>query len=339
LYEVFFDATLGVGPGRLTSEAKQREKGDWQTMMVTTSNYNFVDFLINKQKSSGAGIYRVFEYEVSKPPAGSPGLMNEMDASRTMQELENNYGIMGMKYAKMLGSDPEAIDKFTKDVCDTFRNEVKAEPAERYWTATCGTLIAGAKLANLIGATFDVTALHKWLVAQYYRNRERHMVEATEGGTEVHAEEHLSNFLRDHQLNALYTDSFPQGKGKPSEPKVFFGPKLDRGESIFVQWALNDKLLRFSRSEFRKYLAAQKVPPTSVMRGLAKHFKMTQTSAMLGAGTPWVVLQAHLIQIPVEEGTPLYELMMAHKPISETVPLGTSLPKPQPPQAEASTAH
>jgi hypothetical protein len=338
LYEVFFDATLGVGPGRLTSEVTQRAKGDWQTMMVTTSNYNFVDHLINMQKSTGSGIYRVFEYEIAKPLPGAPGVINEMDASRTMQELENNFGQMGLKYAKMLGSDPAGIDAFTKDICDKFREEVKAQPSERFWTATCGTLIAGARLANLIGASFNVDALHKWLVEQYLKNRARHKDEANEGGTVTHAEEHLSNFLRDNAANAIYTNTFPQGKGKPGEIKVYHAPRLDRGESIYIQWALDDKVLRFSRSQFRKYLSQQKVPPTSVLRGLATHYNMSQTSAMLGAGTEWVVLQAHLINIPVKEGTPLHELMMAHKPILDTAPQGTSLPTPQPQQAPASTA-
>lgn len=338
LYEVFFDATLGVGPGRLTSDVTQRTKGDWQTMMVTTSNYNFVDFLINKQKSTGAGIYRVFEYEVSKPPPGAPGMINEMDASRTMQELEGNFGVMGLKYAKMLGSDPKGIDDFTKNICDKFREEVKATPSERYWTATCGTLIAGAELANLVGAKFDVPTLHKWLVVQYLKNRARHMSEANEGGTEVHAEEHLSNFLRDHLSNAIYTDTFPKGSGQPAPVKVFSGPRIDKGESIYVQWAITDKVLRFSRSEFRKYLAAQKVPPTSVMRGLTTHYKMTERRATLGAGTPWVVLQANLIEIPVEDGSPLHELMMAHKPTLDSAPLGTSLQTLPQPQAATSTA-
>lgn len=336
LYEVFFDATLGVGPGRLTSEIKQRDKGDWQTMMITGSNYNFVDFLVNMQKSTDAGIYRVFEYEVPDVPPGSPGVINDMDASRIMQELEANFGVVGMKYAKMLALAPKDIDLHTKALCDEFRTHVNPLPAERYWTATCGTLIAGATFANMIGATFDIPAMKAWLIEQYLKNRSRRASEATEGGTEIHAEEALSNFLRDKADRALFTDTFPHGKGKPSSVSIIHGPRLEGAKGIEVHWAVEDKLLRFSRSEFRKYLMQQKIPPTSVMRGLAKHFNMSQSYAMLGATTPWAIGQSHLICIPVEEGSSLYSLMMAHRPHavapSDTGLLATS---PQTPPAKS----
>jgi hypothetical protein len=324
LYEVFFDATLGVGPGRLKSDATQRDKVDWQTMLVTGSNYNFVDFLINMQKSTDAGIHRVFEYEMSVPGENAPGILTTMDASRIMQELEANYGVMGMKYAKLLSGAPEAIDSMTKEICENFATEVKQTQKERFWTATCGTILAGAKLANALGATFDEAALHDFLVKTYYANRIRRQDEATEGGTEIHAEEILTNFLRDKLDRTLYTDTFPQGRGKPPAISVIHGPRVDGGKGIEVHWAIKDHLLRFSRTEFRKYLHHQKIPASSILRGLKDHFGMDQTYAMLGAGTPWNVGQAHLICIPVKEGTALHGLMMAHRPA-----LGASEPQPQ----------
>ena len=334
LYDVFFDATLGVGPGRLTSNIVQRDKSDWQTMMVTGSNYNFVDFLANMQKSTDAGIYRVFEYEIKKPAEDAPGMIGTMDASRIMQELEANYGVIGMAYAKMLSGAPMDIDEYTKSVCEDFAKKVSPTKAERFWIATCGTLLAGANLANQIGATFDTKAMEAFLIEEYHKNRERRRTEAVEGGTEVHAEEVLSNFLRDKLDHSMYTDTFPQGRGKPPVISTHHAPRLDSGKGVEVQWATKDAILRFSRLRFRDYLKQQKIPVASVMRGLTEHFGMYESYAMLGANTPWAVGQAHLLCIPVKEGTSLHSLMMVHKPLTtQVIPTGLPPKSPQTPPA------
>jgi hypothetical protein len=317
LYEVFFDATLGVEGSRLTSQVVQRDKGDWQTMMITASNYNFVDYLINMQKSTDAGIHRVFEYEMTAPPDQGPGIMSTMEASRIMQELENNYGAMGMKYAKLLALDPAGVDKMTNEICESFAKEVAQTKKERLWVSTAGTILAGAKLANMLGATFDEVALHQFLVKTYLANRERRKEEALEGGTAIHVDEILANFLRDNRDHTIYTDTFPHGKGKPPSITIIHAPQIDRGKGVKVHFAVHDNLLRFSRTEFRKYLGFQKIGPASVMRGLNEHYGAFPANAMLAASTPWAVGQAHLICIPVKEGTPLFELMTAHRPVVE----------------------
>jgi len=308
-------------------------------MMISTSNYNFVDFLCNMQKTNDAGIYRVFEFEIPKPADDGVGVINGIEATRAFQELENNYGGMGMRYAQMLGHKPAEIDAFTRSVCDKFASDMKVVPVERYWTATCGTILAGAQLANLIGATFDIPALEKFLKDQFSKNRARRDTEAVQGGTVVHVEEILANFLRDNRDYTIYTDTFPQGKGRPPAISVISSPHLNSGKGVRIQFAIKDKLLRISRSKFREYLAHQKIPPATVMRGLTEHFKMFSGNAMLAANTPWVVLQAHLLCIPVEDGTPLAELMVAQRltPTGVGEQPAMSPQTPPPPSEQSST--
>lgn len=315
VFDVFFTGTEGVGPSRLTSNIELRDRGDWQTMLVICANLSFVDYIVQNQPTTDAGVYRVFEYETKEADPNGPGRLSAMDASRITQELEHNYGVMGMKYATVLGRTPNDIDEYTRAITAEFGKMVGEQQPERFWTATCGTLIAGAELANSLGATLDVEALRAFLLKQYQLNRERRVSEATTGGSIMNTEEALTNYLRAHTTDAIYTDTFPQGKGKPAAVSLVYAPPLDRNRGIKVQWAIKDRLLRISRGSFTDYLNAKSVPPAAIYRGLKEHFGMTVKYSTLAAATPYRAGQEHILTIPVPEGSELEQQMLAHSPV------------------------
>ena len=61
-----------------------------------------------------------------------------------------------------------------------------------------GVLLAGAALANKLGAELDIEAMYKFLTATFLNNRRIRGGEGTEGGTLNNTEQSLSKFLNFH---------------------------------------------------------------------------------------------------------------------------------------------
>lgn len=314
VYDTFFGGSEGVGGGRLTSNIEQRGKDDWQTMLITCSNISLVDYVVRDQRTTPAGMARVFEYNIGRRTTDD-GQLNTMDASRITQELENNYGMIGLKYARLLANSPDAADELTKAICESFGKTINATEDERYWVSICGTLLAGAGYANLFGAKIDVEALNKFLHQAYQKNRERVVDEGTEGGTQMHTEEVLTGFLQTHIENALFTDLFPAGQGRGKSVTVIFGPDPNRPRPIYVQWAQGESKLRISRHKFVEYLTDQNISQFQVIKGLRDYFKAKTVRTILGGGTSLRSgLQEHVLEIPVPKGSNLEAAMLAHSP-------------------------
>ena len=314
VYNTFFNGSEGVGGGRLTSNIEQRDKDDWQNLLVTCSNISMVDYVVSDQRTTTAGMYRVFEYNILKLD-NAPGQINTIDASRMTQELEHNYGQVGLKYARLLANSPDASDELTKGICNRFAASVQATKEERYWVAVCGTLLAGAGYANLFGAQINTDALTEFLKVAYQANRARMVDEATEGGSRINTDEALTGFLQANIENALFTGTFPMGRGKPKQVSFIFGPDQNRPRPIHVQWAVDDRLLRFSRRVFAAYLRDTNTSPVQITNSLKELYKAETIIAILGAGTSYRTgLQEHVIQIPVPVGSILESAMLAHTP-------------------------
>lgn len=310
--------TEGVGPGRLTPGAEQRDKTEWQTMMCICANISFIDHVAVLLRQSDAGMYRVLEYKIKKVPSTALGQLQSYDVSRATQHLENNYGIMGMKYAKMLASNPYAIDNYTMKVVDSFARELQTNAGERNWAAGVGVLLAGAGLANeLLEASgfegrFDLVAMRTLLKNTVLQMRTRITDENVEGGSVDNTESTLTAFLKAYVGETVYTDTYPMGQGKPKAVSTIYGPQLNHPKPIQVHWATTERLLRISRDEFTAWLNDNNMSASNVMDGLKTHFKATIVKSRLAGNTLYQCGRELLIHIPVPAGSPLEELMYAH---------------------------
>ena len=314
VYDTFFSGSEGVGGGRLTSNIEQRGKGQWQTMLITCSNISLVDYVVADQRTTPAGMARVFEYHIARDLT-APGRIGFMDASRITQELENNYGMVGLKYARLLANSPDAADELTKAICENFGKIVKATEDERYWVSICGTILAGAGYANLFGAQIGIDKLTEFLKEKYQENRDRVVDEGTEGGTQRHTEEVLTGFLQTHVENTLFTDIFPAGQGRQKSVRIVFCPDPNRPRPIYVQWAQGDRKLRISRHKLVEYLTEQNISQFQVLKGLRDFFKAKTARAILGGGTQFRSgLQEQVIEMPIPVGSALEAAMLAHSP-------------------------
>jgi Domain of unknown function (DUF927) len=314
VFDTLFSGSEGVGPGRLTSNIEQRDRGDWQTLLIICSNLSFVDHIVSEQKTTVAGMYRVFEYEIPKVPSTAPGQIDAMDASRITQALEANYGVMGLAYAKWLGSDPIRADNLTLEISQEFGRTVGSTKEDRFWVALCGTMLAGAHVANTLGATLDVPTMREFLCAAFEKNRGRMVEEGTAGGTLANTENALTGFLKAFSAETIWTDSFPAGSGKPPVVTLLCG--LQHSKACQVQWAVGDRLLRISREAFVTYMERERKPPRQVLTGLTNHFQARVARGTLGAGTQFTSGREFLIHIPIPFGSSLEAQMNAHKVVA-----------------------
>lgn len=326
VFNTLFSASEGIDGGRMNRDITSSKRKEWQTLMCLGSNLSFIDYLTLVQKTTDAGINRAFEIEVPFAAPGSVGQIESFVASRLTQELETNFGRMGEVYAKMLANDPKSIDEWVMAEMSKFAKEVNQTKDERFWVAVCVTLLCGAAAANALGCSFDVPRMRAFLIDQYQASRAKKKEEATEGSTLDHIEDTLSAFLKAVIGDTIYTDTFPSGAvGRSSKPvNVLWGPRTDIPRACQVQWAVQDLVLRISRKRLYDYLEQQKMPPTSTMKGLKKHYGATVARGSLGANTVYRAPQERIITIPVVVGSQLYEVMNAHKDM-EAEPTTTGL--------------
>lgn len=308
VFTAYFDMSQGQGPGRLNTNIEQRDRPDWQTFMAICGNKSFVDHVAKKQKDTNAGINRVFEIEIRPRieafPNGAPGLVTTMEADRMAQELEQNYGIIGMEYARMLGRNAAAIDEITRKICENFAKEVGATLEERYWSAGCGVLLAGAKFANMLGATIDLPALHAFLLKAYEVQRDRRNEEGLEGGTVDHTIQVMTRFLKSCVRNQCWTDTVPAGAGGRSKVQLLAGPPINQPYEIEVQWVTGARLLRIAKDRLTKFLDEEEIGRRSLLKGLEVNFKATTGKVKLAGGTMYRCGQENVIDIPVPKGSP-----------------------------------
>ena len=311
LFNTMFVATQGAEGGRLNTDSTYKERLEWQTLLAACSNSSFVEYLVRKQKSTTAGMRRVFEIEFNKRD-DDIGMVNAVDAGRVFAALEQNYGVIGAEYARMLASEHVAIDLMVADTCKAFREKVEGTSDENYWWGSCGVLLVGAQLANRLGANLDIEAMEEHLRISFINNRNIRSGEGTEGGSYANTEHALVSFLNFYigSGNSVVVDRLFEHKHKPVS--VLRQPGDNR--PVYVEIARDQRKVVFSKREMREFLAKKEIQARQVFNGLAGYFKAVDVKITLGGGTRWTQGQEYCIEITVPFGQPhvLNDLLTSH---------------------------
>jgi len=319
VFKVLFSSTEGVGASRLNVNAETKPRGLWNTLMTICSNHSFIDYIESVQKTTDAGVLRTFEYEIKKMQPGGTGTPTH-EATRLVADLESNFGHMGLRYARVLGSDPEGMLKLVTHVQNELDARLKPLQPERFWTVVMACIIVGAQLANAIGANFSEKEIKDFLIKQFYENRRRQKDNSTVGGTAIHTEEVLTQFFKAYMGESLYTDKFPApGKVLKNSVKPLWWPDARFPRGIQVQYCVDSRVIRFSRPEFYSFLETKKTMKRPIVNGLVDHFNMKSMFVKLGAGTQYGSGQEHVFQIDVKPGSALEELLDAHASYTQPV--------------------
>jgi hypothetical protein len=284
--EITFEVTGGRERARMTQSVQQRKAGTWQTMLVSASNDSLSDQVANVTKTTTAGLYRIFEYEVKR---GTKGQINPSDAQRVLAKLNDNFGQVGLEYAKFLGANFERLDKEVGEFLRKLGAEVTATSDERFWVALIACICMGASYANELGFTsIDEDALKKFLIGVLGDMRRNRTNQANDMRNPMHVSTLFAQFLTVMEAkHTLYTNRIHilQGKPAPESIKIASISHALKLDGLYVQVGQEDKLLRFSRTQFRWWLGQRGIPQKIFMDALAREFGMREVRGRLGAGT------------------------------------------------------
>lgn len=309
LFQTMFVASQGMEGGRLNTDATMKERLEWQTLLVSCSNASFVEFLTRRQKSTTAGMRRVFEIDYRRNPR-EPGMIDSMEAARTFAALEHNYGIIGAEYAKKITTEHDTVEKLVVETTNRFKNKVKGAPDESYWWGICGVLLSGAQLARCLGINLDAEAMEDFLVTSFLKNRETRRNEGTEGGSTDNTENMLTSFINTYKgTNSLHVER----KFWTSAKTVKTLKWPEHGRPIFMQFNRAERSVSISKRVLKEYLENNSVLNTrQFFSGLQDHFKSYVYKMTLGAGTPFAQTQEACIEIPIPKGSPLEDALLSY---------------------------
>jgi hypothetical protein len=293
---VVFTIGQGKEKSRLRANASQRTPGTWQTLMVSASNESLLDIVEQQTRATTAGIYRVFEYEVTP---GGKGQIDPSDAQRTVAKLNDNYGVIGRDYAQVLGIEFPRIEQDMAQLGREIGLEVNTVPDERFWIGTICCILLGARYANEQGyTTIDEERLKEFLLKVLDKMRGIRKDARQDLKEAFNVSNIMSSFFADMRHRyMLQTNICRTGVGKPAPGSIIMVGDHTRLETVFVRVGHNDKILRISSNRFTKWLKDNDHSRTVVMNALVEKFKATTLKARIGSGTTFAGPAEYVIEI------------------------------------------
>lgn len=200
-------------------DGKAKAPAVWNTDTLVLSNVSMVDHFTNSADETEATIMRVLEFEVSPHPNAST--LSSAHITTLTTKLDANYGGLGQVYAEYLGRNRAQVEEECRAECADVEQQLRATQDERYWTSLIATTLLGAALAKRLGlADFDVSAMRTFLFQVFYdmQARRTHADKTLQSSGNV--ADLWSDFLGSLRDAALFTDTWPQGRGGRACPSV-----------------------------------------------------------------------------------------------------------------------
>jgi hypothetical protein len=297
--KIAFGLTKEKEKERMNQNATMRESGSWQTLLVSASNDSIMNFIVQQTKQTAAGIYRVFEYEVPAATS-SVGQIDQADFSRVVGRLEDNYGHIGLEYARYLGSNHASIEKDVEAFYKAIGNEINTLNEERYWRVMLASLLKGAEYSNKLGFTnIDGFALKKFLFKVIDDLRVERNDQPVDLNIALNVSNVLAQFLNTHRSrHTLRTNKIHVGRGKPAKGTIAIKTiSPDRLEAIRIHVGEDDKMLRISKTYFGEWLGQNGYSPHAVMKAMTTEFGAISLQARMAGGTEYAGSSEYLMEI------------------------------------------
>ena len=301
---LMFQLTSGKERSRMSSDITQRSVGTWQTMLISASNESIIDYVVNRTKMTTAGVFRTFEYEVEK---GVHGQIEGAEADQILSKLHDNYGHVGLEYAKYLGENFQQVEIEVAEFRKQLGIEVKAQNDERFWTAAITSVCMGARYANMLGFTeIDEDELKQFMLRTLEGMREQIKAQPNDMANSTNVENVLAQYLNAMRArHTLWTDVMLIAKGRPAKDAVKVVRDATRLEDVYVHIAVDSKIMRISSTHFSDWLKDKGYSRHMFTRALEKDFSSKNIVGRIGGGTQYAVASnEYLIEIHLA-GTPL----------------------------------
>lgn len=309
--KLMFQLTGGKEKSRATREGGLAKQHSWSTLLIYASNESLYDAVLKSMATSNAGHMRMFEFTV--PPITEDQrcpMLGEM-----VRKLRDNYGEAGLRYAKYIGENYEAMHDRINQTRIDWENYLHAEPDERFWVAALTVLTVGAQVANEIGLTsFDVDGLTGFLESEFLRMRGEKNMAPNDLSKTGNVASILGDFLAERMLaHSITTNRVLITRGKPAANAVAVEgegtSRLDRLQGLEIQFGRENQLLRISDSALGIWLKAREISKSSFLQAMEAQLGAKSTHGRLGSGTKYAdQITRKLWQIPLA-GTELEQFL------------------------------
>lgn len=287
---LMFQVSQGKERSRLKSNITAQHVGTWNTLITVASNESITDHVRHLVHGTDAGLLRVFEVTV-------PYLHKRGDIDSLSASLDSNFGNIGGEYAEWLVQNREKAILLLDKVKLQFSQRVHADSAERFWVATCATLLTAALITNRLKLTaIDTKQFTGWLVKEFLRSRAEQTMDFDP--VDVRAKKYLFQFLDVHKDQLVVFDHL-SGKGVASVGTLH--SQLPKGEILGV-YATEDKKVRIKKAPFAEWIYEHhKEPHTRLLEAL-KMQGCVERKASVSVGIPNAVQsRAPVLDVPLED--------------------------------------
>jgi hypothetical protein len=294
--KVLFRMTSGREKSRMTARITQRDPGRWQTLMVSASNDSILNFIVNRTNTTTAGLYRVFEYEVT------PGVNGQIDSSvatKMIAKLNHNYGQAGLIYSEFLANNAARIDMEVADFLSAIGKEANFAKEERFWRTLIGTICMGAKYANELGLTsIDEEALKRFMYRALAEMRGQRHSQTMDMKKSENVSDRFARFLNDSRArHTIFTNRVHISRGRPTPGSIKIMRPTEKLDSIHVHIGLEDKIMRISSGALHQWLADQDYSRPIFVKALEKEFGMKRVNGRMASGTDLSGASEYLFEI------------------------------------------
>lgn len=295
---LIFQLTSGREKARARADMSFAKTESWKTMIISASNASLLETIGVATPTTTAGIYRIFEYEIT----GKPGGGGASDAQRILARLDHNYGAVGLEYAKWLGENYEQCDVDMGQVLRDLTTELNATNDERFWITTMGCTLMGARYATELGyLNIDEAELKAFLVDVFHKMRAHRADVHVDMGNQANVVNTLAQYVNAMSANTLITDVMWMSRGRPAPGAVNIIPPAppQLTTSLYIHIAKSQGVMRVSSTHMSMWLSQRGMPRLPFLRALERELGASKIKAGLGGGTDYAKMQEYLIEIPL----------------------------------------
>jgi hypothetical protein len=285
--QLVYNIPQGREKARMGPDTMLRETGEWETMVVFTSNRSLMDLVIDQTEGTDSGMARLFE---AKMPQGN--LTFVADAGETIKLTEANYGHAGREFARYVTANLPAVQKHIRDLNVGLAKQWGLEPAERFYLAGCVAALTAAEIAKKLNLfDFDIPALYSWLTKAFMelrRDRNAQPLHTRAGGTDI--EQLLSAFYYEMADFRLVTNVSSGGK----IVDILDHP---RNNEVRLQVIGDEQILRINLTVLRTWLQGKHLSSASIIKQMIAEFPAKQLRKTIGAGTRYRGGQLYVLDV------------------------------------------
>lgn len=290
--EMIFTIPQGKERARLQADTTLREIGEWETMLVFTSNRACQDYLLAKDDGTDSGMARLLEIEMAKVATPFDPL-----AGQDIKLCETNYGHAGREYARYIAANLPEVQARLAQVMKGLSDKLSMQRDERFSVTAISCIVVGALIAKQIGLfDFDVSGINKTLVDAFKAQRtqrSRRTMLSDAGGFDL--EEIIGEFVYSQADYRLTTNAFsPGGSGRVEITGV-----KPRSNIVRLQIAEKESTVRIERSALLEWLRDRGRPASTIIEELKTKMGAKEHRRGLGGGTGYGGGHVWVLDIPL----------------------------------------